>query len=167
MEQHRLSYEKGINKDSAKDKYAPGAYYHADNVKIITNDGLSSGSIENEDGNKLLFKFPITPARYKITFDNYLTFTHSGTIDINGVVITITNKTYKDVADEIKSNFPTEISNNTLYISHNNTEIIFSPLVNSFILNTSGDADSAVYIKESVANHICGWNRSPQSSTLR
>ena len=62
------SYSKGLNQDNSRSKYDPNNYYHALNLKVITHNGLSTGSIENEKGNALSFKIPDVPAD---------TYTHS------------------------------------------------------------------------------------------
>ncbi len=54
-------YSKGIQKDVAKSKYDPNAYFHGSNIRIVTNDGSSTGSIENEKGTRLSFKIPNIP----------------------------------------------------------------------------------------------------------
>ena len=56
------SYFKGLNQDNSRSKYDPTNYYDALNLKVITHDGLSTGSIENEKGNSLTFVVPDVPA---------------------------------------------------------------------------------------------------------
>jgi hypothetical protein len=61
MEKAIKGYSKGIQKDVAKSKYDPNAYFHGSNIRIVTNDGSSTGSIENEKGTRLSFKIPNIP----------------------------------------------------------------------------------------------------------
>jgi hypothetical protein len=60
MPKSRNTYIKGLNQDNSRSKYDPANYYDALNIKVITGDGLSTGSIENEKGNKLSFLVPDT-----------------------------------------------------------------------------------------------------------
>tara|TARA_R100000900_G_scaffold28666_4_gene22526 strand:+ start:403 stop:4731 length:4329 start_codon:yes stop_codon:yes gene_type:complete len=55
------TYIKGLNKDNSRSKYDPSNYYDALNIKVITNGGLSTGSVETEKGNKLSFTIPNIP----------------------------------------------------------------------------------------------------------
>ena len=61
MAKSRNTYTGGLNKDTSKSKYAPNNYYDALNIRIVTDGGLSTGSIENEKGNLLSFKLPDLP----------------------------------------------------------------------------------------------------------
>lgn len=56
------SYSKGLNKDASKSKYDTSQYYDAYNFRILTNEGLSSGSIVNEEGHTLSFIIPDLPS---------------------------------------------------------------------------------------------------------
>lgn len=58
MPKSRNTYNKGLNQDASRSKYDPSNYYDALNLRIVTHDGLSTGSIENEKGNALTFSIP-------------------------------------------------------------------------------------------------------------
>lgn len=60
MQAAQNSYGKGIDQDSSYEKRDPNSYYDALNVRIVTEDGLSTGSVENEKGNQISFKLPGT-----------------------------------------------------------------------------------------------------------
>lgn len=62
MAKSRNTYSKGLNRDASKSKYSPENYYDALNIRVITDEGLSTGSIENEKGNSLSFQLPNLPA---------------------------------------------------------------------------------------------------------
>jgi hypothetical protein len=55
-------FEKGLNTDLSKFKYPNNAYYDAMNIHIVTDTGLSSGSVANRKGTKLEFKVPNLPS---------------------------------------------------------------------------------------------------------
>ena len=57
MAQTKNTFTK-LNKDLAKNKFSPELYYDAFNIRIITDEGLSSGAVENTKGTKLAFKLP-------------------------------------------------------------------------------------------------------------
>lgn len=61
MPKSRNTYNKGMNQDASRSKYDPANYYNALNLRIVTHDGLSTGSIENEKGNALAFSIPDIP----------------------------------------------------------------------------------------------------------
>lgn len=62
MPKSKNSYFKGLNQDNSRSKYDPTNYYDALNVRVVTRDGLSTGSIENEKGNTLAFTIPDVPS---------------------------------------------------------------------------------------------------------
>lgn len=51
-------YLGGMNQDSAKNKRPANSYYSLLNFRVTTEDGLSTGSLETEKGNKLGFVMP-------------------------------------------------------------------------------------------------------------
>mgnify|MGYP003635534073 CR=1 FL=1 len=63
MPKARNSYGKGLNQDTSRSKRDPSSYYDALNLKVVTNAGLSTGSLENERGNLLTFGVPDIPAQ--------------------------------------------------------------------------------------------------------
>ena len=63
MQKSKVTYIKGMNQDLSKSKYQPGHFYDGKNLKIVTEDGLTTGSIVNKKGNELSFKVPTVPAQ--------------------------------------------------------------------------------------------------------
>lgn len=59
----RKGFLKGMVKDSTRTKFQDDSYYHLKNFRVVTEDGLSTGSLENEKGHILGFKIPDIPAR--------------------------------------------------------------------------------------------------------
>lgn len=55
-----------LNRDIALSKYPTTDYYDALNVHVMTHEGLSSGSVENDKGNTLLCSIPNTNTIWKI-----------------------------------------------------------------------------------------------------
>ena len=51
-------YTDGMNQDGSKNKENQSSYYHAQDFRIITDKGKSTGSLENERGTKIAFKVP-------------------------------------------------------------------------------------------------------------
>ncbi len=52
------TYMGGMDRDTARNKYSNTKYYHAKNIRILTNHGLSTGNVMNENGMNLSFKLP-------------------------------------------------------------------------------------------------------------
>jgi hypothetical protein len=71
----------GMDQDRSKSKQSGKSYFSGTNIKVITEEGTSTGNIENEDGNLLSFKIPDTPGAWGIRFDNP-TEPSTGTISI-------------------------------------------------------------------------------------
>jgi len=79
----------GMDQDTSITHYKNTKYWKAENLRLFTSDGLSIGSLQNESGNTLSFKFPdSTLDFYRITTTNS-SLTWGGTISINGQDITI------------------------------------------------------------------------------
>lgn len=51
MKKFTNTFTKGLQQDIAKNKYGSENYYNAENFRILTEDGLSSGALENVSGN--------------------------------------------------------------------------------------------------------------------
>ena len=51
------TYQK-LNQDTALSHYPNTDYYDARNIHVVTHEGLSTGSVENEKGTKLFFELP-------------------------------------------------------------------------------------------------------------
>jgi hypothetical protein len=60
--QERKGYYKGMNKDSSRSKNDPNTYFELRNFRVVSEEGLSSGSIENEKGHVISFKVPDIPS---------------------------------------------------------------------------------------------------------
>lgn len=57
------TFSKGMNQDLAKNKFSNENYYNANNIRIITDDGLSTGAVENTRGTKKSFILPNIPTQ--------------------------------------------------------------------------------------------------------
>jgi hypothetical protein len=58
MAGHINTFIGGMDKDTSKQKYANSKYVDANNLRPLTDEGLSSGALENIAGNKLAIDFP-------------------------------------------------------------------------------------------------------------
>jgi hypothetical protein len=70
MANQRNTFIEGMDQDTSKSKYKNTKYYKGTNIKVLTEEGLSSGSIENEDGNLLSFSIPDTLGFWKVKFND-------------------------------------------------------------------------------------------------
>lgn len=57
MGKHINTFIGGMDKDTSKHKYNNSKYVDANNVRPLTDDGLSSGALENVSGNKFVIDF--------------------------------------------------------------------------------------------------------------
>ena len=67
METAVNTFGKGLNRDISPVKYSPENYYDALNLRLITDDSLSSFSLTNEKGNSSAFRIPALQAIYDLT----------------------------------------------------------------------------------------------------
>jgi len=54
----KQSFLAGMDQDTAKNKRNPASYYKLKDFRVITNEGMSSGSLENEKGTLFSFSVP-------------------------------------------------------------------------------------------------------------
>ena len=81
---HINSYTGGLDKDTSVNKYDNTHYYHAENFRILTDKGLTSGMLRSVEGASLLFNFPANYSYHGHTFirDYVVLFMlHTGTED--------------------------------------------------------------------------------------
>jgi hypothetical protein len=90
MPKAKQTYLGGIDQDTSKLKYKQTSYFEAHNFKVITEDGSSTGALENERGNKLTFKIPSTSRSYKLRRTDVDAVAGSETIDVLGTPISYT-----------------------------------------------------------------------------
>jgi len=113
------TYIGGMNQDLSKLKKRDTVYYEANNIRLLTNEGLTSGTIENIKGNKQ--KFLLSDLTKKIVGwgvirDEIILFTNDSSgnsfielIENDGTEITQTTTTiYSDEFKTPKLNFSLE-----------------------------------------------------------
>ena len=156
-----------MDQDTSKSKYKNTKIYKGVNIKVLTEEGLSSGAIENEDGNKLSFEIPDTFPIYKIKYNNISnptggTLTFNITDPITGLTSIITT-TNVDSIDELY----TEIVSVTSIISDDvkiisRGSFIYIICLNNYlsIYNSSGglsEVTNVPYIDSQSDLKIIGW----------
>lgn len=76
----------GMDQDTSISKYKPTSYYSANNMRLTSMDGVSLGTIENEKGMAISFKFPnVSVIRLNISAIG----TWNGTLAFSGLTISI------------------------------------------------------------------------------
>ena len=68
------TYIGGMNKDLSKSKFKNTFYYDLLNGRVITDEGLSTGSIENVRGNTLNFNIPSTSSVWQIEVNDFAAY---------------------------------------------------------------------------------------------
>jgi hypothetical protein len=151
MAQHKVGFTGGINKDLAKDKYSNKNYFDANNIKVITDAGMSTGSIENEKGNSLLFRFPTVGARYKVTIATANVIIGGHTV---GLTAGATNEaTYNTIV--ANAGVATLIANNSVYIFFNDSGVFIQVVDTAFAVTGSVTTQTAAVSDI----YIAGWCR--------
>ena len=140
------TYIGGLDRDTSKSKYPANKYFNMLNGKVITEDGLSTGSITNEKGNSLSFTIPDTQAIWELTLpDNYTGPTNIQFIVTSGSTVnfTVTSTTLEGIYNELLNTaaFAALITAGTLNIALTNTSIIFVGLnVTTYTMAATGTA---------------------------
>ncbi len=153
MAQHKVGFTGGINKDLAKDKYDNKHYFDANNIKVVTDAGMSTGSIENERGNSLLFRFPTVGARYKVSTGV------AGTVIIGGHSVSIgATTTLSGIYDALLANssIATLVTNNSVYIFHNDSGVFIQVVDTAFAV--TGTLPT-VFSAAVTTVYVAGWCR--------
>lgn len=61
------TFNRGMDKDTSKQKYPSDRYINGENIRPVTDEGLSTGAIENIAGNRLVATFPNIEGMFVIT----------------------------------------------------------------------------------------------------
>lgn len=143
MESTVNTFTKGLNRDVSPTKYSPENYFDALNVKLITDEALSSFSMSNEKGNTNTFNIPITQAVYSIIL-NDLTLA-SFSLIINGTTYTFlkptsANWTYESFYTQLISKLSFFIGLNYFAVSNQKSKIVITGL-NTALTITSQNAN--------------------------
>lgn len=116
---HINTFSQGMDKDTASQKYSNLKYEHAENLRLLTDNGLSTGAMVNIEGNEKLVSFPNLVRVKKRGFGNTIStggFTlhyADGTSTSNSVQIN-SGDSVAPLADAINNNL--EFSSLTAYI---------------------------------------------------
>ena len=70
METAVNTFGKGLNRDISPAKYSPENYYNALNLRLVSDESLTSFSLTNEKGNSSAFRIPALQATYDVTLDS-------------------------------------------------------------------------------------------------
>jgi len=157
-----------MDQDTSKSKYDNAHYYKGTNIKILTEEGLSSGAIENEDGNKLLFKLPDTYATYRINYNDIENST-DGTLQLAFIdpttnVTIVVNTTSTSSIENLYSQLKTLLQNIIdvdikLYINNSYIYIVMISSNPFTVYGTNGlsNITNTPYISSQTNLQIIGW----------
>lgn len=105
------TFNKGLNNDLAKNKQNNESYTDALNIRIVTDNGFSSGAVENTKGTKIAFKLPnLDSANYEadsqegtITVPALTNLSIIGWCNINNKIVVFTKSAYtaKEIYNQI------------------------------------------------------------------
>jgi hypothetical protein len=144
MLSNRNTFTGGMDQDTSKSRQDGKHYFKGQNIKIITQEGLSSGNVENEDGNKLSFNIPDTFGFWKVRFNNpenpspgTLTIQYTDpTTNLSTSYITSIVDSIEELVVEINSGLSSLIGNNVKVIK--NGEFVYIIPLDSTIINVTG-----------------------------
>lgn len=141
---HRQTYIKGLDKDTSKTKFRESSYFDARNIKVITQDGLSTGSIENEKGTIAAFEIPNTENIYRFKRTLNTAAAAGETITINGNVVSyVAGDAVLDSGDifdilEGDASIQTAIANNQYQLSQNADYVFITGLDSPVTVSVAG-----------------------------
>lgn len=148
MPQKANTYTGGLDRDTSRGKYSPDRYYYLLNGRVVTKEGLSTGSIENEEGTSLNFDIPDLGSVYSLTIpDGY-----SGPSNVfltPSVFITVTSTTIEEIYEEIinTASIAALIAGGYFNVGLGANAIVFT----SMITNLDMSATNGVIITELVS----------------
>lgn len=159
----------GINQDNSPDKYNKNQFFSGTNIKILTEKGLSSGAIENEDGNAVSFKIPDTHPIYKIKYNDpgsptngllSITFTNlvGNTFTFNTALCANIEDLYKSIIDILSTvvdiTLKVILKNDEIFIITYSDTAITSISGTGGLSNTAGDNP---FVTSQTGLKIIGW----------
>jgi hypothetical protein len=163
MPKAKQTYIGGIDQDTSKLKYKQTSYFEAHNFKVVTEDGSSTGALENERGNKLTFKIPSTSRSYKLRRTDVDAVAGSETIDVLGTPISYTASdnilTNADLFAFLNANATIQalITANTLKLIEDDNFVYFIGLNSPLTVTVVGTDCTLTTVAEAQSNlKICG-----------
>lgn len=163
MPNKRNTYIGGMDQDTSNSKQDGTKYYKGVNIKVLSEEGSSSGNIENEDGNITSFNIPDTLGFWKIRFNNP---ENPSTGELS---ITLNNTSYSTGnVDNIEDLFSQLVgilsnTNNSNYKLIQRGQFIYIiPLTDNIITNVTGSAglsdnNNTYEVEPQTGLKIIGW----------
>lgn len=169
--QARNTFIGGMDQDTSKSKYSNSKYFRGTNIKVLTEEGLSTGNIENEDGNVSTFTIPNTEKVLRIQFANienpvsdsiFITayFAAGGAFPTNAI---ITAGTIEDLYKELTNTLGEFITSGKIKIINAGSYILlytFPAFSSVFVSFTAAGTNNIVITTEVAAQinlKIIGW----------
>ncbi len=166
----RNTFISGIDKDSAKSKYKNTSYYTGRNIKLLTEEGLSTGNIENEDGTTLSFRLPDLAPVMRIQFADVANPT-SDTLSIiyvepdTGLLanVLVTGGSVEELYLNLTTALSQLITDNKIKITNSGSYLIihtfdtFSSVFTSLVSSTSGHIIVSTEVPAVTDLKIIGW----------
>lgn len=127
--EHINTFTGGMNKDISKSLYKEGSYIHAENFSLVTDLGLSTGSLRSSNGNKLFIDLPGCSNVVEIT--DFPVGATSVTVDVNGYVQTYTCATLEQLGAAMQAD--TNLSSSYYGVAYTDTKIVVYSLLSDNI----------------------------------
>ena len=154
--EHLNTFIGGMNKDISKSLFKEGNYIHAENFTLITDVGLSTGSLRNTNGNDIFISFPDCSNTYQITSVTG----PSVTVDVNGISISYTASTIEQLGIAMQAD-PAWASS-SIGVAYTDTRIVIYsldittvPSVTVTLVNAAGSQDLSPITSSNIK--IIGW----------
>jgi hypothetical protein len=164
MPASKQSYIKGLDQDTSKTKFQQTSYYDAHNIRVVTDDGLSTGSIENERGNRQTFNIPGTQPIFKFRRIDNDAVAADETIDVNGNDLSYTALDNILDTDDLFNHFNSDsniqalITANTLRLEQDDDFVYLIGLDNTLTMTVAGtDLVLTELVPAQTELKIIGW----------
>lgn len=154
--EHINTFTGGMNKDISKSLYKEGSYIHAENFSLVTDLGLSTGSLRSSNGNKHFINFPDCSNVVEVT--NFPTGATSITIDVNGYTQTYTVTSLEELGAAMQAD--PILTDSGYGVAYSDTRIVIYSLLfsNSNIIPTITVTSAQLTVNNSYVSNISANN---------
>lgn len=156
LQEQENTWTGGMNLDLSKTKIPSNIYYNSYNLRLTTDKGLSTGSMENIRGTLDLLTIPNLPIVQKLVIDTSITgpvtFTISNGVfsDVGTGSFTITSgSTPQDLWNYFQSDAGYVNLNTQYFIYYNENYLVFTPAVTNTNLFTIAPTSAGVIVDSS------------------
>ena len=147
----------GLNKDLATSLVQADSYIDANNIRIVTQEGQSSGILMNILGNELSFTIPNVSGGFK-TYSTSGVSTGSYSLNIGGTIVSFTVNYAQPIRPQIQSVLGPYITAGNIFVYINGSELIILEGFSTINLTLVSGASIVINTVSPITNlQMIGW----------